>query len=131
LTLFVLKSQEHVINTIFYTEIIKHIRYQAHVTGDKLNTLNTKLDVVKTVMQDNIQQLLANGEQVSRISTQAETLNEQSAAFKSSTRELSAKMYWKMWKMRILIAFVVIVVLIIIIVPVALTANTAKNASGR
>jgi vesicle-associated membrane protein 4 len=81
-------------------------------------------------MQDNIQQILANGEQVSRISTQAESLNEQSQAFKASTKELRAKMYWKMWKMRILIAFVVIVALIIIIVPVVMTANTAKSASG-
>jgi t-SNARE complex subunit (syntaxin) len=79
-------------------------------------------------MQDNIQQILANNDQVSRIATSAEQLNEQSLAFKSSTRELRAKMYWKMWKMRLLIGAVIIVVLIVIIVPVVITAKSSGAA---
>lgn len=90
-----------------------------------MSNLHNKLDVVKTVMQDNIQQLLVNNEQVDRISTSAESLNEQSRAFKSSTQELRAKMYWKMWKMRLLIGGVIIIVLIVIIVPVVMMSKTA------
>ena len=105
-------------------------RYQTPAATDKLATINNKLDVVKTVMQDNIQQLLINNDQVERIATSAENLNEQSQAFKSSTKELRAKMYWKMWKMRLLIGGLIIVILIVIIVPVALTAKSASNASG-
>jgi len=71
-------------------------------------------------MQDNIQQLLVNNDQLDRIATSAESLNEQSLAFKSSTKELRAKMYWKMWKMRLLIIGLVIVVLIVIIVPIVI-----------
>lgn len=104
-------------------------RYQSTATSgagsDKLTSVQTKIDVVRTVMQDNIQQILANNDQVTRIASSAEQLNEQSLAFKSSTRELRAKMYWKMWKMRLLIGAVIVVVLIVIIVPVAITAKSS------
>lgn len=90
-------------------------------------TINNKLDVVKTVMQDNIQQLLVNNEQLDRIATSAESLNEQSIAFKTSTKELRAKMYWKMWKMRLLIGGLVIVVLIVIIVPLVVMSKSSGN----
>jgi hypothetical protein len=78
-------------------------------------------------MQENIQQLLVNNEQVERIAASSETLNEQSLAFKSSTKELRNKMYWKMWKMRLLIGGLIVVVLIVIIVPVVLTAQGSSK----
>lgn len=102
-------------------------RYQTHPVGDKISAINSKLDVVKSVMQDNIQQLLVNSEHVDRISSSAESLNEQSVAFKSSTKELRAKMYWKMWKMRLLIGGLVILVLTIIIVPVVIMSEKASG----
>ncbi len=111
--------------TLLYTDI--YCRYQTPGAGDRLTNVQTKIDVVKTVMQDNIQQLLANNEQVERIEKSSEKLNEQSIAFKSSTRELRAKMYWKMWKMRLLIGGLIIVVLIVIIVPVVIMTNPGSS----
>jgi hypothetical protein len=82
-----------------------------------------KVDIVKTTMKENIQQLLQNEEKLERIESAAAHLNEQSIAFKQNAKELSNKMWWKMWKMRIAIGFLIIAVLLIIIVPTAVTAS--------
>jgi len=74
-------------------------------------------------VQDNIQQLLVNNDQLDRIATSAESLNEQSLAFKSSTKELRANMYWKMWKMRLLIIGLIIAVLVVIIAPIVVMSR--------
>jgi vesicle-associated membrane protein 72 len=89
-----------------------------------------KLDVVKTVMRDNIQQILLNDEKLERIDASAEQLNEQSQAFKSNTKALTNKMFWKMWKMRILIGGLIIAILIIIIVPIAVTSSQSSSSNG-
>lgn len=85
--------------------------------------MQEKVDVVKTVMQENIQQILQNNECLERIEAQAEHLNEQSLAFKKGAKEMNEMMWWKMWKMRILFGGLIVLVLIIIIVPTAVVAQ--------
>jgi hypothetical protein len=104
-------------------------RYATAESRNKLANLQEKIDVVKSVMQENIQQILINQEQVERINSSAERLNEQSQAFKSSTHELRNKMWWKMIKMRLLIGFVIVCVLIVIIVPVVIMSQGAKGGN--
>lgn len=86
--------------------------------------------MVKTVMQENIQQILINQEQVDKINSSAEHLTEQSLAFKSTTKELRNKMFWKMVKMRLLIGGVIVAVLVVIIVPTVIMLQGAKNTTG-
>eukprot|EP01041_Mallomonas_annulata_P003605 gene3605-7173_t len=105
-------------------------RYADPAAGDQLVAVQAKIDVVKSEMQQNIQQLLINSEQMEKIATSAEELNEQSQAFKAGTKELRNKMFWKNIKMKLLIGGLIVAVLIIIIVPVALTAQGTQNASG-
>lgn len=88
--------------------------------------MQEKLDIVKTVMQENIQQLLVNQESLERIESAAVHLNDQSAAFKKGAKQVADKMFWKMWKVRILIAAIVIVVLLLIIVPLAVMSKKKK-----
>lgn len=86
--------------------------------------MQEKIDVVKTTMKENIQQLLVNTEKLEQIENAALHLNNQSEDFKRGTKELSNKMFWKKWKMRLLIGGLVIAVLIIIIVPIAVSSNS-------
>jgi hypothetical protein len=81
-------------------------------------------------MQENIQQILINQEQVDKINSSAEHLTEQSLAFKSTTKELRNKMFWKMVKMRLLIGGVIVAVLVVIIVPTVIMLQGAKNTTG-
>lgn len=99
---------------------------QAGFSDDKLNNIHEKLDVVRTTMQENIQQILLNQESVDRINSSAEHLTEQSIAFKSSTKELRNRMFWKMVKMRLLIFFVVCALTAIIVAPIYFYMKKSK-----
>ncbi|CAM9438763.1 unnamed protein product [Discosporangium mesarthrocarpum] len=78
-----------------------------------------KVDVVKTIMEDNIQQMLANEERLEEISQNAENLNEQAKVFQNRSTALRRQMRCKAIKMWFLLAFVFIILLIAIIVPIA------------
>lgn len=97
---------------------------------DKLAQTHEKIEVVKTSMKENIQQLLLNSDKLEHIENATIHLNEQSQQFSRSSREMQRKMFWKMWKMRLIIIAVVLIILIIIIVPVAVTASKTKHASS-
>jgi len=102
-------------------------KYADPSSFDKLTAVQEKIDVVRTVMQENIQQILINQEQVDRINSSAEHLAEQSLAFKSTTKELRNKMFWKMVKMRLLIGGIIICILVVIIVPIVIMVKQKPN----
>jgi len=102
-------------------------RYSDPRSIDQLAAVAAKVDVVKTVMQENIAKILENTTHLEKIDEKALQLNEQARGFRDGTKELKNKMWWKMWKMRLLIGGLVIAVLIIIIVPIAVTASSSKS----
>ena len=55
---------------------------------DQLTSVQTKLDVVKSNMKENIQQMLQNDDLVAKIDVSAEKLNDQAVAFKKGAKEL-------------------------------------------
>ena len=63
-------------------------KYADPSSCDKLTAVQEKIDVVKTTMKDNIQQLLENSEKLEQIETATVHLNEQSKAFQSNSKEL-------------------------------------------
>lgn len=104
------------------------IKYDDIRNVDRMAAVQDKVDVVKTTMQDNIQQMLSNEERLDQISQNAEGLNEQAKVFQNRSSALRRQMRCKAIKMWLLLAFVVIVLLIIIIVPVAKHAqNNSSN----
>lgn len=102
-------------------------RYCDPSNVDKLSSVQEKIDVVKTTMKDNIQQLLLNEEKLERIEAASIHLNEKSQEFRSGSKALNDKMWWKMWKMRLLIGGLIIAVLLIIIVPTAVSMTPSKK----
>ena len=58
---------------------------------DQLSNVQNKLEVVKSTMQENIQQMLKNDELVAKIDVGAEKLNDQSVAFKQGAKQLKGK----------------------------------------
>lgn len=104
-------------------------RYSDPSSVDKLVAVQEKIDVVKSTMQENIQQILQNQEKVENIEAAAVRLNETSLAFSDGSKSLAQKMFWKKWKMRLLVGGLIISVLIIIIVPIAVTASNNSKSS--
>lgn len=68
-------------------------RYADSGSADSLVSLQDKLDVVKTVMKDNIQQILLNDEKLEHIDAAADKLNELSNEFQSNSKALTNKMW--------------------------------------
>ena len=89
----------------------------------QIEAVKSKLDVVKSAMKDNIQQLLVNEEKLGNIETASGQLSEQSKAFRNSSKTLAEKKWWQMCKTRLLIVAVVIGVLLVIILPIVLTSK--------
>eukprot|EP00607_Mallomonas_marina_P002890 CAMPEP_0182429246 /NCGR_PEP_ID=MMETSP1167-20130531/25623_1 /TAXON_ID=2988 /ORGANISM="Mallomonas Sp, Strain CCMP3275" /LENGTH=198 /DNA_ID=CAMNT_0024612647 /DNA_START=200 /DNA_END=793 /DNA_ORIENTATION=+ len=68
-------------------------KYADPADADALVAVQSKIDIVKTEMQQNIQQLLINTEQMKKIEESAEELHESSKAFRAGTKELRNKMW--------------------------------------
>jgi hypothetical protein len=55
---------------------------------DRLASVQAKVDIVKSTMADNIEQMLVNSEKLEHIQSNAENLNEQAAVFKNRSTQL-------------------------------------------
>ena len=60
-----------------------------------LSAPQEKLEVTKTTMKENIQQMLVNDEKLAHIEESSEKLKAASVEFKDSSNELRNKMWWK------------------------------------
>jgi vesicle-associated membrane protein 7 len=84
---------------------------------DKAASLISKVDGVKSTMQDNISNMLKNSEQAESLAEKSDQLNEQASVFKKKSNDLKKHMACKNLKMTLLLGGVVIVILIIILAP--------------
>lgn len=104
-------------------------RFENPANVDKLVAVSDKVEVVKTVMKDNISEILKNTEKLEELEEKSKNLDNQAIEFNKGARDLSTKMFWKKWKMRLLLGFLIISVLILIIVPTAVSAQSASSSS--
>eukprot|EP01033_Poteriospumella_lacustris_P014269 gene14269-10200_t len=109
--------------------IFKHIyeKYENPAKVDKLTSVQEKVDVVKSVMKENIQQVLANTEKMEDIEAATEQLRNNANEFKGRSKQVRDAMWWKMWKMRLLIGGLVTSVLLIIILSFTLSSGSSKK----
>ena len=71
------------------------VKYDNLEEVDKLHAVYKKVDTVKLVMQDNVDQALQNCVKLENIEKQAEELQQQAGVFKRNANELKKKMWWK------------------------------------
>lgn len=89
--------------------------------------MQEKVDVVKSVMKENIQQVLANTEKMEDIEAATEHLRDNAKEFRGRSKQIQDKMWWKMWKMRLLIGGLVTSVLLIIILSFTLSSSSSSS----
>jgi hypothetical protein len=95
---------------------------------DAMTSVQSKIDVTTSTMQENIGLLLENDAKLEQIEIKADNMTDQSAKFRASSKNLKDKMWWKLCKMRICYALIALSLLAIIIVPMSLQANAAATA---
>ncbi|XP_069050498.1 vesicle-associated membrane protein 4 isoform X2 [Lepisosteus oculatus] len=84
------------------------------------NRVQTQVDEVIDVMQENITKVIERGERLDELQDKSESLSDNASAFSSRAKQLHRRMWWRDCKMKAIIALVVVIVLLIIIVPVIL-----------
>ena len=82
--------------------------------SNKINEVNEKLDKVKMVMHDNIDVALKNCAKLENMEIKSEELLQQAGVFKTQTRELRNKLWWKNMRSKLIIATVVFIIVGII-----------------
>jgi hypothetical protein len=86
------------------------VKYDNLEEVDKLHAVYKKVDTVKLVMQDNVDQALQNCVKLENIEKQAEELQQQAGVFKRNANELKKKMWWK----NIKVIFIIIIIIIFV-----------------
>jgi len=98
--------------------------------ADALTSVNRKIDVTTSVMQDNITQILENDSKLEEIEGKADNMTDAAQKFKSSSKDLKDKMWWRMCKLRICYALVVLALLGVVVVPLAIYGAEAEKAAA-
>ncbi|GAB5036319.1 r-vamp71-family [Nannochloropsis oceanica] len=80
--------------------------YNADPSADNLRQLRTKIDDTKSVMVENIDQVLARGEKIELLVDKTDRLSQQAVQFKRQSRRLQQSMWWRRLNRSLLLAFV-------------------------
>ena len=78
--------------------------------SNKINEVNEKLDKVKMVMHNNIDVALQNCAKLENMEIKSEELLQQAGVFKTQTKELRNKLWWKNMRGKLILAFIVITI---------------------
>ncbi|CAD8171112.1 unnamed protein product [Paramecium octaurelia] len=100
-----------------------HEKYDNLAGVDKVYAAQQKVEEVQIVMEENIHNMINNGQQLDNLDEKAENLKNQSKQFQQQSHELAKIMYWRNMKLKILIGLIVLAVLLYIIVPLAINAS--------
>lgn len=88
---------------------------------DKISRVRDQVEDVKSIMHNNIQGMLHNLDDASKIDQDAQVLQEQAAKFQQQAKTIKRREQWKNWKLTLVIVAVVVLVLIVIIVSTTQT----------
>ncbi|KAF3835061.1 hypothetical protein F7725_027619, partial [Dissostichus mawsoni] len=94
--------------------------------NDKFKQVQSQVDEVIDVMQENISKVIERGERLEDLQDKSESLSDNASAFSSRAKHLHRRMWWRDMKvgclfyMKLIIALVVVALLLIIIIPVIL-----------
>lgn len=102
-------------------------KYNNPESFDSLSKVNNKIEQTKFIMQENIEQSLANTIKLETIELKSEELQQSAGIFRYNAKELKNKMWWKNMKMKLMIGSVIAIILIIII---TVCVEMSKNSNN-
>ncbi|XP_038641530.1 vesicle-associated membrane protein 8-like [Scyliorhinus canicula] len=90
---------------------------EGQVKQDRVRTLQSDVEGVKTIMSENVDRILARGEKLDDLMNKTEDLQASSEHFKTTSQKVARKYWWKNTKMIILLVVIggAILTLIILI----------------
>lgn len=97
--------------------------------NDALERAKKQVDDVKGIMGENVQRIIARGENLQDLDDRANNLTANANEFQRTSRTLKRKMWWQNLKMMLVLGLIVIVVIVIIIVA-AVGVPSGGGSSG-
>jgi len=102
-------------------------KYEDPSQVDAITSVNRKVEVTTSLMQENITLLLENDSKIEELDVKAEKMNDQAAKFEDSSTELRKKMWWRLCKIRMCYVLVVVVILAVIIIPIVVMHPSSSS----
>ncbi|KAI9106006.1 synaptobrevin [Phlyctochytrium arcticum] len=90
---------------------------------NKTAQVQSQVDDVVGIMQDNINKAMQRGEHLDSLQTKTDDLQNSSLQFKRGANRVRKQMWWKDMKMKLILAAIVVAIIIIIIVSSVTAAN--------
>ncbi|XP_039591816.1 vesicle-associated membrane protein 4 isoform X1 [Polypterus senegalus] len=88
--------------------------------NDKIRQVQTQVDEVIDVMQENITRVIDRGERLEELQDKSDGLCDQAAAFSSRARKLRRSMWWTDCRMKVGAALVGLILFLVIVVALVL-----------
>ena len=82
--------------------------------SSEINAVKQHVSDVKLIMQDNIEKVLARGEQLETVAAKADNLQAHARDFHTRGRALRRRMWWKDMRLKLLIGAAVVVLVLIV-----------------
>ncbi|XP_072258985.1 vesicle-associated membrane protein 8 [Pyxicephalus adspersus] len=87
----------------------------APVGNERVRDLQSEVEGVKNIMSQNVERILARGENLDQLRNKTEDLEASSEHFKTTSQKVARKYWWKNAKMIAIICVVVGIILLLII----------------
>ncbi|KAI8466200.1 MAG: R-SNARE protein, VAMP72-family [Monoraphidium minutum] len=95
---------------------------------DRVAAVQKQVDDVKSVMVENIEQVLARGDRIQLLVDRTEDLQVQAAQFQKQGRQLRTNMWWQNAKMKLCFALIILIVLVVIVLLACFTGGGNRCA---
>ncbi|XP_021509721.1 vesicle-associated membrane protein 8 [Meriones unguiculatus] len=83
--------------------------------NDRVRNLQSQVEGVKNIMTQNVERILARGENLDHLRNKTEDLEATSEHFKTTSQKVARKFWWKNVKMIVIICVIVSIIIILII----------------
>ncbi|XP_075839941.1 vesicle-associated membrane protein 8 [Microtus pennsylvanicus] len=83
--------------------------------NDRVRDLRSEVEGVKNIMTQNVERILARGENLDHLRNKTEDLEATSEHFKTTSQKVARKFWWKNVKMIVIICVIVLVIIILIV----------------
>ncbi|XP_038168181.1 vesicle-associated membrane protein 8 [Arvicola amphibius] len=83
--------------------------------NDRVRNLQSEVEGVKNIMTQNVERILARGENLDHLRNKTEDLEATSEHFKTTSQKVARKFWWKNVKMIVIICVIVLVIIILIV----------------
>ncbi|XP_006866672.1 PREDICTED: vesicle-associated membrane protein 8 [Chrysochloris asiatica] len=83
--------------------------------NDRVRNLQNEVEGVKNIMTQNVERILARGENLDHLRNKTEDLEATSEHFKTTSQKVARKFWWKNVKMIVLICVIVFILILFIV----------------